>query len=202
MSVRPLLMVGVVGLGLVGAGAVGAWASTSSASVGNVPVVVPLVVAVTAPQGVKAGQVFNVPLTVTVQVGDSALAAAPAKMSAPVTSGTPSGVDSLGIGYELVGDWTGLEVVSWEAMNLNGDMGHAVAGTVKVVDTKRTLIALEFNVHYYDGQGKLINVDNSRVMGGDTYVAGDVVDIELWSGVNLQPEQVGRYVVEVRAGWE
>lgn len=203
MKGRTIFLIILVGFCLVGLGAVGAWASTSSASVGNVPVVVPLVVAVTAPQGVKAGQVFNVPLTVTVQVGDSALAAAPAKMSAPVKSGTPSGVDSLGIGYELVGDWTGLEVVSWEAMNLNGDMGHAVAGTVKVTDAKRTLIALEFNVHYYDGQGKLMAVQPGQTMQGiGDQVAGDVVDLKLWGGVNLPPEKVGRYVVEVRAVWE
>ena len=202
MSVRPLLMVGVVGLGLVGAGAVGAWASTSSASVGNVPVGVARVVAVTAPQGVKAGQVFNVPLTVTVQVGAAAVPQSPVKAGSPVAvvAVAASGKDTLGVPYELTGDWTGLEVVGWEAYNKNGNAGHTVAVELKVVDAKRSLNVLALKVHYYDAQGAVLQISTREAQSGGSRVAGDLLDTELFTFV--QPVEMGRYVVEVRAGWE
>jgi len=112
--------------------------------------------------------------------------------------------DSFGIPFEIAGDTSGLEFVKWDAINLNGDMGHAILGIVRNIDPVRVLKGMDFTIEYYDEKGQLLNRKNESLYIGsqDGLLMGEDASFELWGGVNLQPEDVGQYKIEVLPSWK
>lgn len=111
--------------------------------------------------------------------------------------------DTFGIPFSIIGETDGIEFTRWQTVNLNGDMGHAVLGTVRNTDSTQRLSDLFLQIDWYDSDGHLLNTKKTLQLApnSDGLAPGAEVDFELWGGVNLQPNDFDHYTVKVIPTW-